>query len=117
MSAKTIINILSLSLLLMVLLSGCNTPNNPPIIEILLVSSTEIDQGETASIRCIAADDDEDELNYQWLATGGTIEGEGANITWVAPNRCADYTISVMITDNRGGEVTDNITIKVAKPG
>ena len=117
LDAKAIAITLSLSLLWVALLTGCNTPNNPPVIENLLASSVAIEQGESAEIRCIATDDDEDELNYRWLTTGGTIQGEGANITWVAPDRCADYTISVRITDDRGGEDTDNITIKVAEPG
>lgn len=107
----------SLALLWTTLMNNGGTENSPPVIEGLTAESMKIEQGESIAIQCIASDSDEDELSYRWLATGGSIQGEGANITWTSPNRCSTYSISVRVTDDRGGVTSDNVSIIVAKPG
>ncbi|MGA8848616.1 MAG: Ig-like domain-containing protein [Dehalococcoidia bacterium] len=58
-----------------------------------------------------------DELSYNWSASGGTITGEGATVTWTAPNSEpyseVSYNVTVTVTDGRGGEDRRQITIRV----
>jgi hypothetical protein len=53
------------------------------------------------------------ELSYNWSASGGKITGEGAMVTWTAPKSAGSYNVTVTVTDGRGGEVTDYVTITV----
>ena len=59
-------------------------------------------------------DPDEDKLDYIWSATGGNITGEEAVVTWVAPIAYGTYTVTVTVTDGRGGEDVESIDIVVA---
>jgi hypothetical protein len=47
------------------------------------------------------------------VATGGTITGEEATVTWIAPDSAGSYNVTVIVIDSRGGEVTDYVTIIV----
>lgn len=100
-----------------VLCGGCNQPNNPPVIESLTAESLEVKQSENTSIECIAYDPDEDELSYHWDITGGNISGQGPTITWKAPSRCANYSVTVTVADGRGGQASRQVKIRVIKPG
>ncbi len=64
-------------------------------------------------IVCTASDPDGDELSYGWLASGGEISGEGAVVTWTAPNSTGSYDVTVTVTDGRGGEVMGDVTVAV----
>jgi PKD repeat protein len=67
----------------------------------------------TSAIQCTASDPDEGKLSYAWSANGGNISGEGSAATWVAPNAFGTYTITVTVSDGRGGEATETIEIVV----
>jgi hypothetical protein len=64
-------------------------------------------------IVCTASDADDDELSYEWSASGGEISGEGAVVTWAAPDSAGSYDVTVTVTDGRGGEVMGDVTIAV----
>ena len=96
---------------------GCLSPNNPPVIKSLTAQSTVVRQTESTNIECIACDPDEDGLSYHWTMTGGSISGQGPTVTWIAPKHCADYLVTVTVADGRGGEASQKLKIKVAKPG
>jgi len=110
------LNWLALVLLAMVSYS-CTPPNDPPIIESLTAEPKEVTQAGSSIIECLAHDPDEDKLSYDWTMTGGSIEGEGSRVTWIAPQNCAVYTISVTVTDERDGKASRDLQIKVKKPG
>jgi len=63
---------------------------------------------------CEASDPDNDSLSYEWLASGGNITGKGDTVTWVAPEDIGNYTITVVVTDEFGGEGSASLSIKVA---
>src|SRR4030043_1377253 len=73
-------------------------PNQPPIISSLTAEKEATTLSESPIV-CEASDADGDSLTYQWSADGGTIKGEGSNITWVAPDAIGNYTIKVMGAD------------------
>ena len=62
---------------------------------------------------CTASDLDGDELSYNWSASGGGINGEGATVNWTAPDSVGSFNVTVTVTDGRGGEVMSQVTIIV----
>jgi len=87
--------------------------NHRPAITSLAAEPEGVFPRGSCQIACNASDRDGDELSYNWSANGGGITGEGATVTWTAPNSAGSYNVTVMVTDGRGGEVTDYVTIEV----
>ena len=99
---------------IMILVPSCKAiPNNPPIITSLKSEPEAILPSATCQIECIASDEDGEELSYEWSASKGNIEGDGAAVNWIAPDSEGIYNVVVKVTDGNGGEVTDSITISV----
>jgi len=90
--------------------------NHPPVIESLTPKRWTVVEAETSTIECIASDPDGDELSYIWSAESGNISGEGSVVTWIAPDAPGAYTITVEVTDGRGGEASESISIEVCPP-
>jgi hypothetical protein len=100
-------------------------PNNPPIIENLTVTPKEpkymkeiaggykILKGKSCDIECVASDPDNDELLYEWSTDGGNVSGEGSAVTWTAPLRGGEFTITVTVSDNGGGIASKKIVFQV----
>jgi outer membrane protein OmpA-like peptidoglycan-associated protein len=61
-----------------------------------------------------AADPDNDTLTYKYTATGGAVEGTGADAHWnstgVAPGK---YTITATVDDGKGGTATSSTDVTV----
>ena len=93
--------------------SGCRSTNSEPVISGLYAESNSLSWGESTDVVAVVSDPDGDELNYQWLVSRGTISGEGSRVTWTAPNVSGAYTVSVAVTDNRGGESSMTLTLSV----
>jgi hypothetical protein len=99
---------------IMMLVPSCKAmPDHPPIIMSLRAEPEAVLLSESCQIECTASDEDGDELSYEWLASEGKIDGSGAMVTWTAPEAEGLYNIEVIVTDSRGGEVTDYVTIPV----
>jgi len=77
--------------------------NHPPIISGLIARPSTLEIGQQSDLTCYVADEDKDELFYSWISTGGTLLGNGANITWIAPHQSGNYIINCEVTDSRGG--------------
>jgi hypothetical protein len=87
--------------------------NHRPVIASLEAEPEEVLPSGTCQIVCTASDPDGDELGYNWSASEGNIIGTGPEVTWTAPYSIGSYNITVTVTDGRGGEDTDQITIAV----
>ena len=104
----------------LLLSSACSPPpppppppsNERPIIN-SLTTEKEVTTLSESQIACEAGDVNSDNLTYKWSADGGTIKGEGSNITWVAPDAAGNYTIKVTVADGKGGTVSESATIAV----
>jgi hypothetical protein len=98
-------------------------PNHPPTIESLAAEWSRLKKASNTPITCLASDPDGDTLTYEWSAVdnagnpAGNFTGEGNTVTWVAPNAYGTYTITVTVTDGRGGEVHKSIDITVCSCG
>ena len=103
---------------LVALCTGCGTPNQSPVISNLTASVETVAPSGFTLISCVAQDPDGDGLSYTWEANGGTISGEGASVTWVAPATSGVfYTITVRVSDGRGGQETGEVTVDVLIAG
>ncbi len=86
-------------------------PHIPEIIS-LKANQKKIDLGESTLINCKVYEENGDEIIYEWLANEGTIEGDGEEIQWLAPDVAGDYKIYSMVSDI-DGESLDSIVVMV----
>jgi outer membrane protein OmpA-like peptidoglycan-associated protein len=90
-------------------------PNHPPTIT-LTANPTKVFAGsnDPITLNAQAADPDNDTLTYKWTATGGTVEGTGAEARWnstgVQPGK---YTITSTVDDGKGGTATSSTDVTV----
>jgi len=94
-------------------------PNQPPVIVGLTRDGNPAKEEEKlriwrdTTIECIAEDPDGDELSFIWLATSGTVKGKGNKVEWIAPGVAGDCTVTVRVTDSRGGEAEASMQFDV----
>ena len=91
-------------------------PNELPGIELLITDCPRVKKAGTATITCEGSDPNGDDLIYTWSAERGNISNiseDGTIVSWVAPNEYGEYAITVTVSDGRGGEITNEITIIV----
>jgi hypothetical protein len=97
----------------LILASGCIGSNKPPVITGFEADSDSLIATESCELRVFAYDPDGDELSYQWSTNGGNIAMRGATAIWTSPNTPANYTITVMATDGKGGEAERQLSLDV----
>jgi len=85
--------------------------NHKPVITSLEAAPDTVIVSQSCQIACTATDPDGDELTYGWSASGGGIAGEGAVVSWTAPESAGSYNITAMVSDHRGGAVTRQLTV------
>ncbi len=93
--------------------SCATSTNSQPIITSLEAEAEWTVPLGSLQVTCTASDPDGDELSYNWAASGGEINGEGDTAIWTAPNSEGSYNVTVTVTDGRGGEVMDYVSITV----
>jgi hypothetical protein len=99
----------------LLLAPSCTTVvNRQPIITSLEAEPERVLPSGSCQIVCTATDHDGDELSYNWSADGGNISGTGATVNWTAPDSAGSYKVTVTVTDPRGGQDTDQMTIEVS---
>jgi hypothetical protein len=102
------------ALVILLLISSCTAPTNrEPIITSLNAEPVRVIPLASCQIVCNASDADGDELSYNWSMTGGQLSGEGAAVTWTAPDSEGAHNITVIVTDGHGGTTSDCILVKV----
>ncbi|MBU1101003.1 MAG: T9SS type A sorting domain-containing protein [Bacteroidetes bacterium] len=93
--------------------NGIDLANYPPRIKSLASANNLISVLQSANIYCTAVDNDvDDEITYLWSSTGGTLNGDGSNVTWTAPGETGNYTIECIVDDGEGQD-TANVTLEV----
>lgn len=102
-------------IVLLASMAGCIW-NYPPVIESLTASDTLVSGGEEVALTCMAADPENDELYYHWMADAGTFKEpkDSSAVTWIAPSESGNYPIACKVGDKvEGNTVIDSVTIKV----
>lgn len=87
-----------------------STPASFKVLGIMAIS--EIKPSTVDNLTCVTSNDAATDLIYTWTSADGTIQGNGRQVTWLAPDAPGDYAISVKVT-SAGQEGTYNRNIKV----
>jgi len=93
-------------------------PNHPPVAA-CSAAQPSVYEGSTdpVAIHVNATDADNDPLTYSYTATGGTVDGTGADVRW-NPSGLAigNYTVTAKVSDGHdGGTASCSVDIAVAK--
>jgi outer membrane protein OmpA-like peptidoglycan-associated protein len=90
-------------------------PNHPPVAACSVnPASVYAGSGDTVAIHVTASDPDNDTLTYSYTATGGAVDGTGADARWNSSAVAAgSYTVTVKVDDGRGGTASCSADIKV----
>ncbi len=89
--------------------------NHPPVASCSAdKTSVFADSGDTVTVHVTASDPDNDPLNYTWTATGGQVQGTGADARWSSAGTAAgSYTITARVDDGRGGTASCSVDVNV----
>jgi hypothetical protein len=94
----------------------------PPTVSVT-ASNLQVDSGATVNFTANATDPDNDPLSYTWTTTGGTLIGEGSQVsldtTGVNPtpgSSPVNVVVTATVNDGRGKSSTANRTITVRAP-
>jgi len=94
---------------------GCGPASRSSVSLSLEADKTVLLPSETVNVECNATDVDGGNLSYNWSVTGGAIHPRksGESAAWTAPGEPGNYTITVNVTDEDGGEATDSVILTV----
>jgi len=87
--------------------------NQAPVISELSAGKKLVVPLEKTQVKCTAVDRDRDPLKYAWSAGGGAIEGSGPAVAWKAPEKPGAYTLTVKVSDRKGGEAQAQMIVDV----
>ena len=122
---------LSILLVLSFFISGCNnlnlddslsevadnekelTKKQCPTISCLIADSVVLEINQSTVLTCFATDPTNDLLSYTWNESAGQINGNASIVTWKAPDKAGNYTITCVICDCNGMEDSRLINILV----
>jgi hypothetical protein len=62
-------------------------------------------------VTCTISGSDGGGLSYLWSTDGGSIDGTGAVVGWIAPAEVGMYDVTVNVTDGQGAQDTASITL------
>jgi len=93
--------------MVLLLVSSCTT---------LFITSLEAEAEWIAplgsiGVTCIVSGSDGGGLTYHWSTSGGSIEGAGAVVDWIAPEQVGMYDIVVNVTAGEGRQDTASISL------
>ena len=88
--------------------------NHPPAVNGLTADADWINPLDSCQIKCDAEDPDGDELSYEWLSSGGDISGTGGTVNWTAPDKAGLWDVTVIVTDDYGGEDKRSLAVSVS---
>jgi hypothetical protein len=62
-------------------------------------------------VTCATSGSDGDDLSYEWSTSGGSIDGTGAVVDWIAPEEVGMYDITVVVGDSQDREDRASISL------
>jgi hypothetical protein len=92
-------------------------PNHPPVAA-CSADKPSVYQGsnDIIGIHVNATDADNDPLTYAYTATGGTVDGTGADARWNSSGvAIGTYTVNAKVDDGRGGTATCSVDVAVTQ--
>ncbi len=91
--------------------------NSAPVLISLTTEKMLLDPNERIEIISNVFDPDSDPLTYVWSSSGGIISGSGNRVFFTAPETPGKYTVTVNVTDGKGGNLTKSIILEVRQLG
>ncbi len=90
-------------------------PNQNPVAACAAnPASVYAGSSDSVAIHVTASDPDNDNLTYSYTATGGAVEGTGADGRWTSTGLSAgSYTVNAKVDDGRGGSATCSTDVRV----
>jgi len=88
--------------------------NNPPRIESVKANPTAVQLEGSTTLTVIASDPDNDAISYSWTAKEGSISGQGGSVTWTAPRKQGNFTVTAFAKDTKGGESSMDVVVMVS---
>jgi hypothetical protein len=116
MKIKPLPMILFLALFTAAGLQSCDKKddsNKNPTVSSVTVNPPSVNANGIASVTVVATDPDNDPLTYSYVVTGGAITGSGASVSWTAPSAEGAHSVTVTVTDGKGGSATGNAALTV----
>jgi hypothetical protein len=102
------------------------TVTEPPVVLRMTLPSKEPVAGSkririwmSSPIQCIIEGENSGKLKYDWTASNGRLQGKGVNegtaskVDWIAPGVAGNYTVDVVVTDDKGNEAKGTANFKV----
>ena len=91
-------------------------PNHSPVASCSAnPASVYTGSSDNVAIHVAASDEDNDALTYSYTATGGTVDGNGADVRWSpAGLKEGTYTVNAKVDDGKGGTATCATDVAVA---
>ncbi len=92
--------------------------NSAPIITSITASPMFVEPNGQVDITTKASDPDGDGITYNYTASGGSIEGSGAEVIWNAPTELGQYEITVVVNDGELSSDPASVMVTVeTEPG
>jgi len=118
---KTWIVGLAILCITILLMSGCSSVRNWPVITSLKADRLIVSPSGSSQITCTAWDRDGDSLSYNWSASGGNLSSQVSSggtsiVIWKAPDGGSKYTITAKVIDNNGNQDAGDIVLIVNQP-
>ncbi|HHT9159684.1 MAG TPA: 6-bladed beta-propeller [Candidatus Brocadiaceae bacterium] len=95
-------------------------PNQPPIISSIIINPDTIQPGKQVEVKIDAFDKNSDSLIYTWEADRSYFLSDNTVTPvnyWIAPFEKGEYSITISVSDQRGGFDQMKRTITVSDPG
>jgi len=83
------------------------------LISSLEAQYTNVYPRGASEIRCVVSNPADEAVQFKWSSTGGSLIGDGATVTWQAPNDYGDYHIMVVAKGSNGESDEATLTMSV----
>jgi hypothetical protein len=62
-------------------------------------------------VTCVASGSDAGDVSYEWSTSGGSINGTGPVVNWIAPEEVGMYDVTVLVSDSQDRKDNASITL------
>ena len=89
--------------------------NQAPRDVVVTAAPAETDPSGRTALACTATDPDGDALTIAWTAEAGTLDGEGPDVTYRAPEAPGRWRVTCTATDPSGASATGEAFVTVGR--